>query len=119
MHELLIMPRTRGNLYHVRTSTTPNPYSDWCGFVSDQLTGVADIVVCSGKKPVVVGEVKGPSDPADGFYQCVSAMQVLKGKHDVWLLVRPFEMQKMVKDTMEAALSPLLEALKVRDRDEN
>ena len=35
------------------------------------------------------------------------------------LLVRPFEMQKMVKDTMEAALSPLLEALKVRDRDEN
>ena len=86
MHELLIMPRTRGNLYHVRTSTTPNPYSDWCGFVSDQLTWVADIVVCSGKKPVVVGEVKGPSDPADGFYQCVSAMQVLKGKHDVWPL---------------------------------
>ena len=31
MYELLMLPHTRGNRYHVRTSTTLHPYNDWCG----------------------------------------------------------------------------------------
>ena len=86
MANLLLLPRGRGSQYHVRVSTTNNPHKDWCGLVCDELTGMADLLVCSGAQKLVVGEVKGPKDNADGFFQCVGWMQIIKKKTNTWPL---------------------------------
>ena len=36
---------------------------------------MADLLVCSGAVKLVVGEVKGPRDNVDVFFQCVAGMQ--------------------------------------------
>ena len=70
---------------NVRTSTTNDPRSDWCGVDGEKVSGVVDVAVVSGGVWWLIGEIKGGEEM--GVVQLVAAMSARRSIPGSWPLV--------------------------------
>ena len=67
---------------NVRTSTTNDPRSDWCGVDGEKVSGVVDVAVVSGGVWWLIGEIKGGEEM--GVVQLVAAMSARRSIPGSW-----------------------------------